>query len=60
VEKILVFEDGVFKKENMKKALVCHEDLMQGVRKLAPSKDMGKIEKYIWSAMEKLARSKKN
>src|ERR1700710_3009166 len=47
-EKILLFEDGVFKKENMKKALVCQEDLMQGVRKSALTEDMNKIEKvYI-------------
>lgn len=29
-EKILLFEDGVFQKKNMKKALVCQEDLMHG------------------------------
>ena len=44
-EKILLFEDGVFLKENMKKALVCQEDLMQGVRKSALNEDMSKIEK---------------
>lgn len=46
-EKILLFEDGVFKKENMKKALVCQEDLMQGVRKSAMTEDMDKIEKVF-------------
>jgi uncharacterized membrane protein YcaP (DUF421 family) len=44
-EKILLFEDGVFLKENMKKALVCQEDLMQGVRKSALIEDMDTIEK---------------
>jgi uncharacterized membrane protein YcaP (DUF421 family) len=44
-EKILLFEDGLFLKENMKKALVCQEDLMQGVRKSALTEDMDKIEK---------------
>lgn len=46
-EKILLFEDGVFKKENMKKALVCQEDLMQGVRKSALTEDMDNIEKVF-------------
>jgi uncharacterized membrane protein YcaP (DUF421 family) len=47
-EKILLFEDGVFLKANMKKALVCQEHLMQGVRKSALTEDMNKIEKvYI-------------
>ena len=44
-EKILLFKDGMFLKENMKKALVCQEDLMQGVRKSALTEDMDKIEK---------------
>lgn len=46
-EKILLFEDGVFKKENMKKALVCQEDLMQGVRKSAMTEDMEEIAKVF-------------
>ena len=46
-EKILLFEDGMFLKENMKKALVCQEDLMQGVRKSALTEDMDKIEKVF-------------
>src|ERR1700712_4123751 len=44
-EKILLFKDGMFLKQNMKKALVCQEDLMQGVRKSALTEDMAKIEK---------------
>lgn len=44
-EKILLFEDGVFLKEHMKRALVCEEDLMQGVRKSALTEDMGQIQK---------------
>ena len=44
-EKILLFEDGVFLKEHMKRALVCEEDLMQGVRKSALTEDMEKIKK---------------
>jgi len=44
-EKILLFKDGAFLQENMKRALVCQEDLMQGVRKSALTEDMDKIEK---------------
>lgn len=44
-EKILLFDNGEFLKENMKRALVCQEDLMQGVRKSALTEDMAKIEK---------------
>jgi uncharacterized membrane protein YcaP (DUF421 family) len=44
-DKILLYEDGQFKREEMKKALVCEEDLMQGVRKSALTEDMSKIEK---------------
>ena len=44
-EKILLFEDGVFLKQNMKKALVCEEDLMQGVRKSALTEDLNEIKK---------------
>ncbi|PTR00081.1 uncharacterized protein DUF421 [Mucilaginibacter yixingensis] len=44
-EKILLFEDGVFLKEHMKRALVCEEDLMQGVRKSALTEDMSQIKK---------------
>ncbi len=42
-DKILLFKDGEFIKQNMKKALVCEEDLMQGVRKSALTDDMSKI-----------------
>ena len=42
--KILLFENGEFNAENMKKALVCQEDIMQGVRKSALTEDMSKID----------------
>lgn len=42
-DKIPLFEHGDFNRANMKKALVCHEDLMQGVRKAALTDDMNKI-----------------
>ena len=44
-EKILVFQDGHFLPDNMKRALLCREDIMQGVRKSALTEDMEKIEK---------------
>lgn len=46
--KMVLFEDNDFNKEHMKNALVCQEDIMQGVRKSALTDDMSKIEKvYI-------------
>jgi uncharacterized membrane protein YcaP (DUF421 family) len=44
-EKILLFEKGHFLKQNMKRALVCEEDLMQGVRKSALTENMENIDK---------------
>lgn len=58
-EKILLFEDGVFQKENMKKALVCQEDLMQGVRKSALTEDMDKIEKVYMERNGEISAIKK-
>ena len=59
-EKILLFEDGMFKKENMKKALVCQEDLMQGVRKSAMTEDMQKIEKVYMERNGEISPIKKS
>jgi uncharacterized membrane protein YcaP (DUF421 family) len=47
-DKMVLFEDGAFNGEQMKDALVCQEDIMQGVRKSALTEDMSKIDKvYI-------------
>ena len=47
-EKMVLFENNAFNTDNMKNALVCQEDIMQGVRKSALTDDMDKIEKvYI-------------
>ena len=43
-EKILLFRDGKFIGENMGKALVCEEDVMQGVRKSALTEDLERIK----------------
>ncbi|HEY8930012.1 MAG TPA: YetF domain-containing protein [Mucilaginibacter sp.] len=46
--KIKLYEDGRFLHSNMRRALVCEEDIMQGVRKSALTEDMDLIEKvYI-------------
>ncbi|MBK0378481.1 YetF domain-containing protein [Mucilaginibacter segetis] len=44
-EKIPLFRDGQFDHDRMKRALVCREDIMQGIRKSALTEDMTKIEK---------------
>jgi uncharacterized membrane protein YcaP (DUF421 family) len=43
-DRIILFRHGKFVKENMGKALVCEEDIMQGVRKSALTEDMKDIE----------------
>src|ERR1700744_937190 len=44
-DKMILFENGRFREDHMKDALVCQEDIMQGVRKSALTEDMGEIEK---------------
>ena len=47
-DKILLYADGEFIPPNLKKALVCREDIMQGVRKSALTEDLDQIDKvYI-------------
>ena len=43
--KILLYENDQFLDTNMKRGLVCHEDIMQGVRKSALTDDLTQIEK---------------
>lgn len=43
-DRICLYQNSSFIKRNMKKALVCQEDIMQGVRKSALTENMGKIE----------------
>jgi uncharacterized membrane protein YcaP (DUF421 family) len=46
--KILLFDNNQFIDENLKRALLCREDIMQGVRKSALTDDLGEIDKiYI-------------
>lgn len=47
-EKILLFKDAKFQDKNMNKALVCEEDVLQGMRKSALTENLDKIDKiYI-------------
>jgi uncharacterized membrane protein YcaP (DUF421 family) len=42
--KILLFKDGQFNQRNMSKALVCEEEIMQGVRKSALTEKLDQID----------------
>jgi len=47
-KKMLLFQDGRFIEDNMKRAQVCKENVMQGIRESALTDDLSKIEKvYI-------------
>lgn len=43
--KILLFAEGTFIQKNLKTALVCEEDVMQGIRKSALTDDLNKIDR---------------
>jgi uncharacterized membrane protein YcaP (DUF421 family) len=44
-EKILLFKDGDFVKQNIDKALICEEEFLQEVRITAPTENLERIEK---------------
>ena len=47
-KKMLLFKDGYFIDDNMKKAQVCKENIMQGIRESALTDDLEKIDRvYI-------------
>jgi len=47
-DKILLYSNGKFIDANLKKALVCKEDIMQGVRKSTLTEDLNQVDKvYI-------------
>jgi uncharacterized membrane protein YcaP (DUF421 family) len=58
-EKILLFSDGRFIQENLDKALVCREDLLQGVRECALTDDMDNIESVYMERNGKISAIKK-
>ena len=43
--KMLLFKDGHFINDNMKKAQVCKENIMQGIRESALTDDLSKIDR---------------
>jgi uncharacterized membrane protein YcaP (DUF421 family) len=45
--RIILFDDGHFISDHLKRGLVCKEDVMQGVRKSALTEDMTKIDKIF-------------
>lgn len=57
--KIILFENDSFKKSNMSRALVCEEDIKQGVRKSALTEDMSKIEKVYMERNGEISTIKK-
>ena len=57
--KIILFENDSFKKSNMGRALVCEEDIKQGVRKSALTEDMSKIEKVYMERNGEISTIKK-
>lgn len=59
-KKILLFENGHFLKDNMNKALVCKEDLMQGIRKTALTEDLTKIERVYMERNGEISTIKKD
>jgi uncharacterized membrane protein YcaP (DUF421 family) len=44
-EKLLLYKDGKFLKRNMEKALVCKEDIIQGIRESALTEDVNDIDR---------------
>ena len=57
--KILLFSDGKFINNNMRQALVCEEDIMQGVRKSALTTNMDKIDKVYMERNGEISAIKK-
>jgi len=43
-KKIVLYKDGQFIRTNMRRALVCEEDILQGVREMALLNDMEKVD----------------
>ncbi|WP_114941161.1 DUF421 domain-containing protein [Mucilaginibacter endophyticus] len=58
-DKMVLFEKERFNQEHMKDALVCEEDIMQGVRKSAMTEDMNKIEKVYMERNGEISSIKK-
>jgi uncharacterized membrane protein YcaP (DUF421 family) len=57
--KIELYSMGTFKRDNMKKALVCEEDILQGIRKTALTEDLSKIDKVYMERNGEITSVKK-
>jgi uncharacterized membrane protein YcaP (DUF421 family) len=58
-DKILLFENGRFIESNVHKALVCQEDIMQGIRESALTEDLTKIDKVYMERNGQISAIKK-
>lgn len=57
--KILLYKDGQYISENMKRGLLCEEDVMQGIRKSMLSEDMSSIDKVYMERNGEISAIKK-
>jgi uncharacterized membrane protein YcaP (DUF421 family) len=57
--KILLFENNDFISRSLEKALVCREDVMQGIRKSALTEDLDKIDKVYMERNGEISAVKK-
>lgn len=57
--KLLLYEKGEFIQPNMSRALVCREDILQGVRGSALTEDLGKIERIYMERNGRITTIKK-
>lgn len=58
-DKILLYEKGHFIPDNLHKALVCQEDIMQGIRESALTEDLNKIDKVYMERNGQISAIKK-
>jgi len=57
---ILLFENGKFQKDRMKRGMVSEEDMLQGIRKSALTEDMNKIDKVYMERNGEISAIKKD
>jgi uncharacterized membrane protein YcaP (DUF421 family) len=58
--KILLFAHGKFIDSNLKRALLCKEDIMQGIRKSALTDDLAEIDRIYIERNGEISALKKN
>jgi uncharacterized membrane protein YcaP (DUF421 family) len=59
-DKILLYENDQYIEDNLKRALVCKEDVMQGIRKSALTDDISKIKKVYMERNGDISAIKKD